>query len=234
MTTATLARPTSAFAKFERKAWQHRFHGVIEIATIAGGVPSDPKVAEGWIKTKLGTTDDILREQVAEVMVERGVDAEEATRIASEMKHLNGFKRDADGLYIEGRQLKSALKEAAGIAVAAGKVDGRGWGKTNKSLRSFFAEVVMVEPDRLHLGVTEATGVAQRFIHKMTMKGPVSAIQYEEYVENARIEFDVLSSWDFTDEQWAMFWLIGEQEGIGASRSQGFGRYTVTEWTAVK
>ena len=230
MTTTTLDRPTSAFAKFQRKAWQHRFRASMHIGTIAGGVPTDPKVAEGWLKTKLASKDDLLREQVAEVMAERGVDADEATRIASELKHLNGFKRDDQGLYIEGRQLKAALKEAASIAVATGKVDGRGWGKTNKGLQSFFAETVMVEPERLHLGVTEATGIAQRFVH--TWRG--TGIQYEEYVENARIEFIVSSSWDFTAEQWAMFWLIGQEQGIGASRSQGFGRYVITEWTEVK
>lgn len=230
MTTATLARPASAFAKFERKAWQHRFHGAMTIGTIAGGVPTDPKVAEGWLRTKLGTTDDLIREQVAEVMADRGVTADEATAIVNDMKHLNGFKRDDEGLYIEGRQLKAALKEAASVAVSTGKVDGRGWGKTNKGLASFFAETVMVEPERLHLGVTEATGIVQRFVH--SWRG--TAIQYEEYVENARIEFTVLSSWDFTAEQWAMFWLIGQEQGIGASRSQGFGRYVVTEWTEIK
>lgn len=31
-------------------------------------------------------------------------------------------------------------------------------------------------------------------------------------------------------EQWAMIWLTGEQQGIGATRSQGYGRYTVTRW----
>ena len=31
-----------------------------------------------------------------------------------------------------------------------------------------------------------------------------------------------------------VFWLIGQEQGIGASRSQGFGRYVVTEWTEIK
>lgn len=48
-----------------------------------------------------------------------------------------------------------------------------------------------------------------------------------------RFEFTVASAWDFTEEQWAMFWLIGQEQGIGASRSQGFGRYVVTEWKKI-
>lgn len=227
-------RRVSAFAKFEDKAWPYIFKGAIEIDTLCGGTPSDPKVAEGWIKTKLASPDDLLRDQVAEIMAERNITAEEAIEAASVIKHLNGFKRDEQGLYIEGRQLKSALREAASIAVATGKVTGgKAWGTTRKGLTNFFRETVMVEDDRLHLGVTEAAGIAQRFIKKTGPNGPISAILLEEYVENVRFEFTVKSAWDFTDEQWAFFWLIGQQQGLGASRSQGFGVYTVTEWEKI-
>jgi len=224
------ATVTSAFAKYEAKAWPHRYHGTMHIHTIAGGVPSDPKVAEGWLRTKLGTGDDLIRQQVAEVMAERNVDAEEAAKIVDTMKHLNGFKRDPQrGLYIEGRQLKAAIKEAASVAAAAGKLPLRSWGQTNKGLIGFVAEHVGVVEDRLYLGVTEPTGVNQRFVH--TFRG--SGIQYEEYCEDVTVDFTVITDHAFTDEQWAMIWLTGGQQGIGATRSQGYGRYTVTKWAKV-
>jgi hypothetical protein len=232
----------SAFAKFQKKAWPIKFSGAMIVPTIAGGTPTDPKVAEGWIKTKLGSKDELLQEQVAQTILERGGDLkvepgsspeetarklrEEAIKVVNESKHLNGFKRDFSGLYIEGRQLKAALKEAVSVAVAAGKLNGRGWGTTNKGLQSFVAEHVHVVEDRLHLGVTEATGIMQRFVH--TFRG--TGIQYEEYVENAEISFTVETDHPFTEEQWALIWLTGERQGIGASRSQGFGKYTVTKW----
>lgn len=217
----------SVFAKFASEMYPHRFSGQLHVGVIAGGTPTDPKVAEGWLKTKLGIDkDSVIREKVAEVMIERGLTADEATAIVSDTKHLNGFKRDERGLYIEGRQLKAALKEAASIAVAADKLTLRGWGKTNKGLLSYLAEHVFVVEDRLHLGVTEASGIAQRFVH--TFRG--TGIQYEEYVEDAKIDFTVISDHDFTAKQWAAIWLAGEQNGIGASRSQGFGRYEVTRW----
>lgn len=217
---------TSAFAKFQAKAWPYRFRGTLLIGTIAGGTPTDPKVAESWLRTKLAAKDDLIREAVAEVMAERGVNADEAAKLVDQLKHLNGFRRDEQGLYIEGRQLKAALKEAASVAVAAGKLKGRGWGTTNKGLLAFFAEHVHVVEDRLHLGVVEATGIAQRFVH--TWRG--AGIQYEEYVTDAKVEFTVESDYAFTDEEWAHIWLTGERQGIGASRSQGFGKYTVTSW----
>lgn len=216
----------SVFARFQPKAWPFRYTGSMVVGTIAGGTPTDSKVAEGWLKTKLAAKDDLIRDMVAETMAERGVTADEAAKIVDEFKHLNGFKRDGSGLYIEGRQLKAALKEAASVAVASGKLDGRGWGKTNKGLLSFLAEHVHVVEDRLHLGVTEASGIAQRFVH--TWRG--TGIQYEEYVNDAKISFTVESDYEFTEEQWAHIWLTGERQGIGASRSQGFGKYTVSSW----
>lgn len=217
---------TSVFSKYETKAYPHRFAGTLHVNVIAGGTPTDPKVAEGWLKTKLADKDDLIREMVADVMVDRGVTADEAASIVDTNKHLNGFKRDENGLYIEGRQLKAAIKEAACVAMATDRLDARGWGKTNKGLKSYIAEHIFVVEDRLYLGTREPSGIAQRFVH--TFRG--SGIQYEEYVEDAKIDFTVMSDHDFKDEQWAQLWLTGQQQGIGASRSQGFGRYEVVKW----
>lgn len=245
MSAPTLARPVSAFPSYERKAWPYQFAGQIHIDVIAGGVPTDPKVAEGWIKSNLLSTGDLLRAQVAEVMADRGVTADEAAKVVDEMKHLNGFRRvrcpacPADDprarcdspheLYINGHQLKAAIKEAASVAVAADKLPMKGWGKTNKNLLGFVAEHVCVIEDVLPLGVTQPTGINQRFVQ--TWRG--SGIQYEEYVEGAIIDFTIATDFDFKPEHWAMIWLTGGQQGIGATRSQGYGRYTVTRWEAL-
>jgi hypothetical protein len=238
----------SVFAKFEAKAWPFVYAGTLHLGTIAGGTPTDPKVADGWIRAKgaLGqdAKDDLIRQAVAEVMVERGVSADEAVSEVAKNKSLNGFKRDrcancpVDGapcaggthpLYIEGRQLKAAIKEAASVAYAAGKLLNGGknaWGRTSKGILGFIAEHVCVVEDRLYLGVSEPSGVNQRFVH--TFRG--AAIQYEEYVTDAKVDFTVKSDHAFTDQQWAMVWLTGEQQGLGASRSQGYGRYEITRW----
>lgn len=220
----------SVFAQYRTEMFPYRFSGQLHVGVIAGGTPTDPNVAEGWIKTKLGATDDLVRQMVAETMVDRGVTADVAAEQVAMNKHLNGFKRDEQGLYIEGRQLKAALKEAASCAVAAGKLNGRGWGKTNKGLLSYLAEHVFIVEDRLHLGVTEPSGINQRFVH--TFRG--SGIQYEEYVTDAKIDFTVMADHDFSERDWAAIWTSGEQQGIGASRSQGYGRYEVTRWDRIK
>ena len=216
----------SVFAAYASEAWPIKFHGELRARTICGGTPSDEHVAEGWLRTKLADPDDLIREAVAKTMAERGITADEAAKQVDSLKHLNGFRRDEHGLFVEGRQLKAGLKEAVSVAVAAGKLQPRGWGKTNKSLLGFVAEHVFVLEDRLHLGVTEPTGIMQRFVH--TFRG--TGIQYEEYVEDAKISFTVAADYEFAEREWAMIWLTGEQQGLGASRSQGFGRYEVTRW----
>ena len=218
---------TSIFASYTNKAWPHRFHGTIRVTNLAGGVPTDPKVAEGWLKTKLAAKDDLIREAVAQTMVERGVTADEAAKLVDTNKHLNGFKRDDQGLYIEGRQLKAAIKEAAAVARSVDKLKSR-WGSTNKGVQGFVAEHIMVVEDRLHLGVDAPSTVIQSF-PKNPRTGQ-TGIQYTEVIETAEFSFTVISDYEFTAEEWAMLWLTGEQQGVGASRSQGYGRYEVIKW----
>lgn len=241
------------------KSYPYHFHGQLTVKTIAGGTPSDPRVAEGWLKTKMGLDkEEQLQKAVAEVMVERGVTLEEATSEVNKFKNLNGFKRLVEPLgvddlprpdlatvkgqlHIEGRHLKAALKEAISVAAAVGKIDLKGWGLTRKWINAFAAEHLFIVEDRLPLflynengdlePVTEPTDVVQRFVkNKMGQVG----ISYEEYIDEAVVHFTLTSDHDFNNEFYGMVWTTGEQQGLGASRSQGFGRYKVTRWEKVK
>lgn len=216
--------PESVFEKYRPVAYPFNFGITLHVPMIAGGTPSDPKVAEGWLKTKLGVDkDEQIKAMVAEVMIERGIGIDEATKVVNTNKHLNGFKKDENGLYIEGRQAKAAIKEAANVRWPKDR-----WGPSRKGTLSFFAEHVFVNEDRIYLNTFEASGVNQRFVH--TFRG--SGIQYEEYVEAAEIAFSITTDYEFTEEEWAKLWLTGENQGIGASRSQGYGKYSVIRWEA--
>lgn len=239
----------SAFDNFRDKAYPFKYRAELRVGTLVGGIPADEKVAEGWLRTKLAASDDIIRKMVSETMIELGITADEATGIVNTQKNLCMFKRErcpmclptgpncAEGghpLYFEGRQIKAAIKEAASIAVAADKlVGGRSWGTTKKGLQGFLPEHVFVAEDHISMGITEPTGVRQTFLHVMTKAGKVAAINYNEYVEDVTLAFTVLADWEFTEEQWAAMWLTGEQNGLGAQRSQGNGRYTVTRWDRI-
>lgn len=206
-------------------------------AKIMGGIPADPKLIEGWLRTKAGLDDD------AEVMAvmrrtlnERGVEiAAEATYdeivAASEqiadIRETTGFKRDSDaGLYIEARQVKAMLKECVHILFAGEK-----WGQTRKGPKNFTAERVFVDPDRIYLGRDEPDGIDMVIGHVTGPSGPRSTLGYHEYAERAAIAFRVLVTDDcITPEQWARIWTHAERNGLGALRSQGHGQFVVTRW----
>lgn len=227
---------TSVFREFDNRAYPYRFAGTLHVATMLGGIPSNDKVAEGWLRTKIQADDDIIRKMVAETMLERGVTADEALKIVNEMKNLNGFKRDDKGrLYYEGRCLKAAIKEAVSVAVGAGKLEQRGWGATRKFVTSYVPEHVFVEENELYLRrngeyLTEADEIRQQFVHSRYG----ASIAYTELVREVDVDFTVVTDHDFTPEQWAMIWLTSERNGVSAGRSMGFGRHEVTKWDPVK
>lgn len=226
---------SSVFASFVPKAWPHRYAATFHVDTIAGGTPSDPNVAEGWLRSKLSNDKDaLIAEAVSEIMIERGITADQAAAELDKLKHLNGFKRDASRngeLFVEGRQLKAGIKEAASVARAVGKLPDR-WGLTRKGITNFVAEHIQVLEDKLHLGVTEPSRVLQSF-PKNARTGQ-TGIQYTEICENVDFSCTIISDYLFSAEEWAMLWLTGEYQGIGASRSQSFGRYSVTKWDKLK
>jgi hypothetical protein len=234
-----LSQEVSAFAKWENKAWPYVFKATLVVRNLAGGIPSDQDIARAWIKTRLKTDDSQLEAQVAEVMAERNVSRDAAVEEISRVKHLVGFKADKDkGLFVEGRQLKACIKEGAMVALAAGKfVDGSGkpkdrWGLTKKGTQGFMAEHIQVEEDRLYLGRMEPDVVEQSF--PKNPRTQQTGIQYMEIVEKAYIHATISSDWPFTDQEWAMILLTAGKQGFGASRSQGHGKFVVTEFKQIE
>lgn len=232
------------FEKYEPEAWPYWYQGRLVVGVLVGGIPQDPKVVESWIRTKLSDTrsDAEIQELIAATMAEMGVSQETAiAKASSSLVGVNSFKRDERGLYIEGRQLKAALKEAVMVAVNAGKLTSEKWGRPDnatykKGIKGWFPEHVFVNEDRLHIykegkpdPVTEPDGTIQKFIH--THRG--DSIGYEQYVSDAEIRFTVKTDHELTEKQWAMIWLTGELQGLGASRSQEYGRYRVTQWEKI-
>jgi hypothetical protein len=129
-------------------------------------------------------------------------------------------------LYIESRQVKAMLKESTNVVFA-----GERWGVTRKGAKAFVAERVFVQPDKLWLGVQEPSGVELMVAHLTGPKGPRSAIGYHEYVQGAVLCCEILALRDcLRPEQWRDIWLHAQENGLGAKRSQGFGRVDLEQW----
>jgi len=200
---------------------------------IMGGTPRDPQVIEGWIKTKMGLeAGDEMRAMVARTMIDLGhdlvVDATEeqldaAIRDTVAEKSTNGFKRDAAGLFIEGRQIKAMLKE--NISIVYGK---QRFGPTMKGGKGFLAERVFVEEDAIPLGRGEPDGVEMFIGHVSGAQGPRSTLTYYEYCQSPAITFTLASLQDcIKADQWEAIFEQAELNGLGALRSQGHGRFTL-------
>lgn len=229
---------------------------------IMGGIPMNPKMIEGWIRKKMGVgDDDEVMILLAQTMRDLGAELPEkptaddlvdASHALAEMKQTNGFKvDDHGGIYIESRQVKAMIKESTNILFA-----GVGWGKTRKGPKSYVAERVFVDAidppvskDRIYLGRAVADGVELFIGHVSGPQGAQSTLTYIQYVEGCEIEFDVMVTREAdkadskgkdsgkvlrVGERWPLIWLHAQENGLGALRSQGHGRFDVMAWELVE
>lgn len=208
-----------------------------------GGIPGDPKLLESWIQAKVGADDEVIRQLWIRNLQEQGAEVNdrmsvEELRAAAEgitaEKKTNVFKRAADGeLYIEGRQIKACLKEATNILYVGQRFGKREKGDPNgvysgKSAIAYFAERIFVLEDQVGLGRRQVDGVDLQIIHA---PGRESALSYVEYVEDVRLTFHVEVLKDCLSRQtWGEIWTVAQREGLGARRSQSFGRFEIVEW----
>lgn len=222
----------SVFSDWQDKVYKSRYGATLLVYELHGGVPMNPNVAKKWLEVVMAGSESHLATLKDQIIDEIGLDQglltdDELLEEMTRRNNLNGFKRTDDQLFIEGRQVKAMLKEAASIAVAGGHLNSRGWGKTNKGLLGFLSEHLFVEENRIPLGVTEPSGIHQRFVS--TWKG--TGIQLEEYVTDAKPSFTVATDYDWPRDFWPTIWTVAEKNGLGAARSMGFGTFEVTEWT---
>ncbi len=212
---------------------------------LMGGIPQDPKLIQAWLRSKAGIKDEqevlaatvrTLRELGADVpesaSYEQIVAASES--LASEL-HTNGFKRNQDGLYLEGRQIKAMLKENTNILLSGKRLKTGGSTakgiELEKSARSVVAERVHVAESVISLGREEPDGTHLFVGHTEDRTGPHSNLTMYQYVEKATVQFTVkVLEPCLSEDQWAQIWVLAQESGLGALRSQGHGRFDIVSW----
>jgi hypothetical protein len=213
---------------------------------LMGGIPKDPTIVEAWLRQKAGITNrtEDLRQFMLRTLSELGhpvtpemswEEIEELSERVSAVRHTQGFKSDERGLYIESRAIKAMIKECVSILYPyqAPNQVGR-WGPTRKAALNFVAERVFVEPDRVYLGRERPDGVELFIGHTTGPQGPRSNLTYHEYVERAELQFELLVAGDLVPhEAWPRIWALAQENGLGALRSQGYGRFDVTRFDRV-
>jgi hypothetical protein len=219
---------TSLFARYRVEL---RFTG-----KVMGGIPRRPDIIEGWLRKNTGVTDEEeLRAMTIQTLKDIGQDVpagatyeemvEASKKIAQEQSG-NTFKRDANGLYLEDRNLKAMLKESCNIVFPW---DGGANKFRGKTPRSALAEWVFVDEPRIHFGRMEPDGRHLQVGQVSGPQGPRSTLTYYDFISQPTLSFHVLSFEDrVTMDQWKRILIHAQRNGLGALRSQSFGQFRVT------
>lgn len=242
------AIPTSVFEKDEQRVFTTYECELSFTDKLLGGIPKDTKMIASWLKAHAGVeSQEILRRRLVDTVRDLGYDPtdlegiddwdrlEEAVQqIVGEVK-TQGYKSNGHGLFIEDRGVKAMLKESANIVYPASQFFDKTTGKPlpnkdpqkGKGLRSLVAEWVYVTPREILLDRESPDEVEMRTIH--SPRG--SSLGYFEAVIRPVLRFKVKVLHDLIQpETWAKIWIHAQSNGLGASRSQGYGTFAVTAW----
>lgn len=218
-----------------------KYHVEVQVLDrLVGGIPKDPDTILGWLRSRLEMEDRVLIELAYETAA--AIEADTGTRpgseellhaVAREFEGGKTFKRADGQLVYEGRCMKAALKEASNVVYPGTDWPGKPKG-IRKGLMRRLAESVFVEDQFISLGVSAPSGTDQRVKHIMGPQGPRSAIDVYDYVDKPHLSFTVSVLDDFLpQEAWARIWPTAERIGIGADRSQSFGKFELIAWERI-
>ncbi len=234
VTTNVSPEIVSVFAEFEDKVWPFTYDVTMTVKDLHGGRPQDPRVVEGWIRSKIIDNDERLRRLVQDAIKDLDfteedlADPENIEKAITEAgkKALNGFYRMSDGqLAVEGRQIKAMLKEATNIAYPWKAAKPRKY--MGKSMKGAVSEHVFVVEDFIPLGVKEPDTIDVRFSSTSTGR---RAITREETLDSVEVDFTMVTDMDLKKDVWAKIFVTAQMQGFGTSRSQGYGTFKVTKF----
>ena len=221
------------FAEFKKDDWAPfvRYQVCLHLSNIVGGTPKNSQLIDAWIGAKNKELSAQEREKLANATKE---ELGELSNNAAE-NNCTGFRRNSDGLFIEGRQIKAMLKESANIIkniVPGGrKPKGQGGGEAPgiTNLKSKVAERLFVLEDQISLGKKKPDAIEEKPIHVMTAMGPRDSIKRCEVVNDVVIAFTLQRHRGSEVPEKTMLAILdyAQTMGLGADRSQGRGQFKV-------
>lgn len=193
---------------------------------ILGGIPKHPALLDSWLASRAKPPvngEPLSQEAWTEERAAEMRDLIEPT----EDKSWCSFLRDADGIFLTQIQILAFLRDMASTL---------GYLKTVRGLRQTLQHTMAIEPARVRLTrhdqiIANPDGFDEHAVHVMTPQGPRTSIVRSDYVEApAEIRFNLLVATKrepkLTEEQVReLFEIGGRTNGLGARRSQGFGRF---------
>lgn len=196
---------------------------------VLGGIPKNPELIKDWLKGR-GVPEEAAEEMKDEI-------AKEVKAGDEASKSWTGFKEDKTGPHLEERQVKACLKECASTLRLTAM----------PGFRDQVNHGVFIKPEILYFirdGQPVATpdGNLERPIHVMGPKGPRSALSRQDYIEGATIDFEIWVAKAVDKKRGEVLpkkrlkemLTLGQELGLGASRSQGYGKFDVVAFKPIQ
>jgi hypothetical protein len=195
---------------------------------LCGGIPKNPDLIKAWVEAGTGHK-DAKSEQLTE-------EAKAALLDDVAEKSWNGFLADPErGIFIESRQVKAMFKECASLLRITTKKIG-----SKQILQHGFEVKAPDGGQRIYLGRNKADGNDEQAIHVQTAQGPRSAIKRVDYVSEVKVTFQVWVLKTAAGEKRHLgksdlerMLGLAQENGLGADRSQGRGKFDVTEFEKI-
>jgi len=192
---------------------------------VLGGIPKAKDLTKLWPRSK-----GFSGRQPKPFAQKTTLEAQGKERENLETRNWTGFKKDRDGLFIEERQIKALLKEAAYVLRLL-RMPG---------LRDSISHGVFVKPERIRFlragqPLRKPDGYVERPIHVLTRQGPRTSIVRQDLVLKPYSSFNLIVAsplLEFEDVEKLL--RLGQEIGLGASRSQGFGKFVVEEFKPIQ
>jgi len=223
-----------------RKLYDIYYVKLHAVDRICGGRPKNPELIRSWVESTTGHKDDqseALTKQALEELVDETTE-----------KSWNGFPGDAHGIFLAARQIKALFKECATMRRVT--VDKRG----SKQIFQHGFEIKATpeqekmtgHADRIYMTfdgevVKESHGFDEGPIHVQTPQGPRTALKRVDYVEDVDIEFEIWVMGTASAETRHVgeveiidMLTFGQENGLGADRSQGHGKFRVVDFHVVQ
>ena len=203
----------------------------LTVTSLAGGVPKHRDILRGWIDSTNKEKSQEDRDRLVQAAIKELPDISEEKEARSWVGFKSALVDGKPSLFIEGRQVKAMLKEAANIikkVVPVPKHKGAPDGKGITNFKSKLADHVFVPQGPIYLNRSEPDVSEERPVHAMTAQGPRTSLKRVDIVEDVTIEFPLrrLDNGNVPEISLMAVLEYAQHIGLGADRSQGKGSFS--------
>lgn len=182
---------------------------------LLGGVPANPRIREEQIRRYL------KKEMKGTLQARSLIVYETEEEVEQKGRHTFYLDPQSKELLIQSRQVKSGLKEATKAL---------GLSTKKKGITQAVAKGLWVRPDWILLGKSAPEGI--ELVQGVVGYPARSVLTEYLYVETPEIEFQIywLDRKDLTENEIVDMITVLQEIGLGACRSQGYGKFDVVEF----